>query len=59
MLTTVVLFTYAALVSFPAFDTILSVGKPRPAVTPGVAALVALVSAVQVAGITYVATQLA
>lgn len=58
MLTTVVLFTYAALVSFGAFGTILSVGKPRPAVTPGVAALVALVSAVQVAGLAYLASQL-
>lgn len=58
MLTSLVLFTYAALVSFGAFSTILSVGKPRPAITPGVAGLVALVSAVQVAGLAYLASQL-
>jgi hypothetical protein len=54
----VVLFVFAALIAFGAFSTILTVGKVRRPVTPGVAAAVTLVGALEIAALAYISSQL-
>jgi hypothetical protein len=54
----VVLFVFAALIAFGVFSTILTVGKVRRSVTPGVAAAITLVGALEIAALAYISSQL-